>query len=367
MKILFLSNAASIHTVRWVNALSKRGHEVHLVFKADDAPTTNLISDPVILHRLNYPGTKGYFLNARQTKKLFNAIKPDIVNAHFASGYGTLARLAGLTPLLLSVWGSDVYDFPYQSKLKMKLLVGNLRYATAIASTSESMARQVQTLLNAKAKKIFITPFGVDLVKFSHGPGDFKDPATIVIGNIKSLKTVYGLDYFIKAIGILKQNLETIHRDDLSEKIRALIYGEGIIRGDLEGLVKELGLQDTVVFGGEIPNSEVPAALRTFDIFCATSDRESFGVSIVEAMAMGLPVVATDASGFKEVVVDGVTGMIVERKNPQMIAQALQTLILNHQLRVEFGKNGRKRVEAVYDWENNVSEMLRIYETLRYD
>lgn len=367
MKILFLSNAASIHTVRWVNALSKRGHEVHLVFKADDAPATNLISDQVILHRLNYPGTKGYFLNAWQARKIFNSIKPDIVNAHFASGYGTLARLARVKPLLLSVWGSDVYDFPYQSKLKMKLLVSNLRYPAAIASTSKSMAGQVRTLLNNKTKEILITPFGVDLLKFSDHLKVSKDPNKIVIGNIKSLKEVYGLEYFIKAIGILKQNLKASDRDDLSEKISAVIYGEGVIRGQLEGLVKELGLQETVVFKGEIPNSEVPAALKTFDIFCATSNRESFGVSIVEAMAMSLPVVATDASGFKEVVLDGETGIIVERKNPQLIAQALQTLVLNEALRVDFGRSGRKRVEAFYDWENNVTEMLRIYETLRYD
>ena len=100
MRVLFLANAASIHTVRWVNAISERGHEVHLVYKFDDVPKANTISEKVILHRLKYSGTKGYFFNAMQLKKLSHNIKPDVANAHYASGYGTLARLAKLKPLV---------------------------------------------------------------------------------------------------------------------------------------------------------------------------------------------------------------------------------------------------------------------------
>ena len=169
MRILFLSNAASIHTVRWVNALSERGHEVHLVYKFDDTPKENIINAQVIQHKLKYSGTKGYFLNAIQLRKLTKKISPDIVNAHYASGYGTLVRLARLRPLVLSVWGSDVYEFPYQSKFKMKLLVDNLRYANVIASTSESMAEQVKLLMKEDTKNIIITPFGVDLLKYKIG------------------------------------------------------------------------------------------------------------------------------------------------------------------------------------------------------
>ena len=66
--------------------------------------------------------------------------RPDILNAHYASGYGTTAALAGAKPLLLSVWGSDVYDFPYQGLLQAMLIRFNLRRATAIASTSRAMA-----------------------------------------------------------------------------------------------------------------------------------------------------------------------------------------------------------------------------------
>ena len=363
MRILFLSNAASIHTVRWVNALSERGHEVHLVYKFDDIPKENEISEKVNQYRLKYSGTKGYFLNAIQLRQLSRRINPDIVNAHYASGYGTLVRLARLHPVVLSVWGSDVYEFPYQSKFKMKILLDNLRYANVVASTSASMAEQVRLLLNDENMKVHITPFGVDMSKYKKSKITINTDK-IVIGNIKSLKKVYGIEYLIKATYILKNKLKSNNKIELSEKIITVIYGDGILREELELLVKELGLQDSVFFKGKIPNSEVPRALEEFDIFCATSNQESFGVSLVEAMAMGLPVVATDVPGFREVVDHEKTGIIVENKNPEKIAYALEKLIFNRELRKELGENGRNRVEELYKLENNVTKMVEIYERL---
>ncbi|WP_303863974.1 glycosyltransferase [Alkalibaculum bacchi] len=362
MKILFLANAASIHTVRWVNALSERGNEVHLVYKFDDEPKENIISEKVLQYRLKYSGTKGYFLNAKQLRNVFNSIKPDVVNAHYASGYGLLARTARVKSLVLSVWGSDVYDFPYQSRLKMRIIIDNLRYANKIASTSESMAQQVRVLLRDNNKEIFITPFGVDLLRFRKT--DKKQSDNIVIGNIKSLQEVYGIEYLVQAIAILKQRFEHSGHLDISKKVRVLIYGDGVLRNELELLTNKLNLHDSITFMGSIPNSEVPSALGKMDIFCATSNQESFGVSLVEAMAIGLPVVATDVSGFKEVVEDGKTGIIVKRKNPQAIAEALETLIFNSELRQKYGQNGRTKVEKLYNWEDNVNKMLEIYRAI---
>lgn len=365
MRVLFLANAASIHTVRWVNAISERGHEVHLVYKFDDVPKANTISEKVILHRLKYSGAKGYFFNAMQVKKLSHNIKPDVANAHYASGYGTLARLAKLKPLVLSVWGADVYDFPYQNRLKMRIVVDNLKYANQIASTSNSMARQVKKLLNSDTQNIEITPFGIDIEKFSPIDGD-NGCESITIGIIKTLAPKYGIDDFIEAIKILIDNLYKKGEYEKAEKIIAKIYGDGKQKNELQNLINKLKLENVVSLEGRIPNTEVPLVLSDFDIFCATSvlDSESFGVAVVEAMAMKLPVVATDVSGFKEVVIDGKTGIIVERKCPDKIAEALQTLISNIQLRKDYGTNGRKRVETLYNWENNVTKMLEIYERL---
>ena len=331
-----------------------------MVFKKDDSPKENVISNKVILHSLKYSGTKAYLMNSYELNKLYKQINPDIVNAHYASGYGTLARFSELRPLILSVWGSDVYDFPYQNKLKMRIIKDNLLYADEIASTSNCMAKQVKKLLNLDSVNITVTPFGVDTKKFLR-KNEKRKRDNICIGNIKTLTPKYGISDLIKSIRILKDKLKDDNLGDISNTIKLIIYGDGEQKEELVEMVKKYDLNDTVEFKDKIPNSEVPNALENFDIFCATSISESFGVSAVEAMAMELPVVATDVDGFKEVVDDGVTGIIVKRQKPVEIATALKKLVLDEGMRLDMGKKGRKRVLRLYDWEKNVDIMEKLY------
>lgn len=370
MKILFLSAANSIHTIRWVNTLSKRGHEVHLVYNSDHKPTVDKIDNKVIKHELKYGGVQGYYLNAFELYKLAKGINADIINAHYASGYGTLVRLARLkklAPILLSVWGSDVYDFPYQNKIKMKILLKNLLYANEIASTSLCMADQVKKLLFEvkESKKINITYFGVDVNKFKRKRTK-KDSNSIIIGNIKTLDEKYGIEDLITAIKILKDDLINSGNAKLAELIKVVIYGDGYQKEELISLTNKLELDNFIEFKGRIANKQVPSALEDIDIFCVTSrlNSESFGVAVIEAMAMELPVVATNVDGFKEVIIDKKTGIIVKKKDCIEIADALKQLIINSKLRNAMGNEGRKRVMELYNWEENVKRMESIYSTL---
>lgn len=362
MVILFLSNANSVHTVRWVNSLVEKGHEVHLASILNHAnKNVDIIDKRVKVYTLKYSGQKGYYLNLFQLQKIYNNIRPDIVNAHYASGYGTLARVARLKPLILSVWGSDVYDFPYKNKFNMKLIKKNLEYADKIASTSYCMADQVRKLLNDETIDIAITPFGVDLNRFCRIE-EYRKDDYIYIGITKALSPKYGVIELINAIKTLKSNLDKQKLSDLSSKIRLLIYGDGEQKEEIVRLIRYLNLQETVELKGKIPNTEIPKILQKLDIFCATSiANESFGVAVVEAMAMELPVVVTDTDGFKEIVQDGVTGIIVKRNDITSISDALKILILNKTQRKHMGIKGRLRVIKLYNWEENVDTMVKLY------
>lgn len=242
----------------------------------------------------------------------------------------------------------------------MRIIKKNLLYADKIASTSNCMAKQVKKLLDSDSIDIGITPFGVDIEKFSRKSG-YKTKENIYIGNIKTLAPKYGISDLIKAVSILRSDLEREDLKDIADKIKLFIYGDGNQKEELINLVQQYNLQKVVEFKGKIPNRDVPKALEELDIFCVTSIQESFGVSVVEAMAMELPVVATDVDGFKEVVDNGVTGIVVERKNSLEIAKALKKLILNENMRLEMGKRGRERVLELYDWERNVDVMEKLY------
>lgn len=361
MKIVFLSAAKSIHTVKWVNAMSDRGHEVYLIYNKGHEPNSDLINEDVKLYCMRYGGSLGYYFNASELHREVKKIQPDIVHVHYASGYGTLARVAKIGPTLLSVWGSDVYDFPNESKVKNYILKKNIRYADKLASTSKCMALQLQKTMNDNSIEVKITPFGVDTKRFDSDKYEKKKSDSIVIGNIKALSPKYGISELIYAIKALLSDNEI--EDSVKNMLCVDIYGDGEQKEELIELTYKLGLGNIVHFKGKIPNTKVPEVLSQIDIFCAMSqlDSESFGVAVVEAMAMKKPVVASDVDGFSEVVEDRKTGIIVKRTNIVQCKEALKQLILDQSLRIEMGENGRKRVLDLYDWKKNVDYMECIY------
>lgn len=361
IKVLFLATANNIHTVKWVNSLCEE-FEVHLAYCKGHGEDINKIDKRIVLHELKFKAPLGYYLNAYQLRKLFNNISADLINVHYASGYGTLVRIARIKPVLLSLWGSDVYDFPNESKIKKKILTKNVNYADKIASTSSVMAEELKRQVQNINKDIYITPFGVDTEKFKKKPNRNKEKETFNIGNIKTLEKKYGIEFNILAIRKLIDKLNSQGDTQRAKSIRMYIYGDGSQKESLENLIKDNQLENVVFLKGRIPNDEVPNALNELDVFCPTSNNESFGVAVVEAMACEVPVVATDADGFKEVIEDNKTGYLVERKNVEQIAEALEkVLFLTTEEREKMGALGRKKVLEKYDWIKNVEKMKEIY------
>lgn len=355
MKILFISSAKDIHTCRWVNELINQGHQVDLVYCSNHDKGIHTIDSRVRCYKLPFPSGVGYYLNIPFLKRIVKYQKPDIVNAHYASGYGTLLRYLKFKRSVVSVWGADVYDFPYKNKLNMKIIKKNLLSANAICSTSNSMADQVKKLIQAN-DNIYITPFGVDAKKFEVKKEYFPDRTKIRIGIVKRLEPKYGIKYLIEAVKLLIEN-------NPQKKIILDIYGDGNDKEKLILLAKKLEIEGNVNFYGSVENSLIPHILAGFDIFSVSSilDSESFGVSVVEAMATGLPVVATDVSGFKEVIDNSINGLIVSRKNPESLFKAMQELIDDPEQAVNLGKMARKKVLDNYNFSDNVNYMTSIY------
>lgn len=353
-KIMFISAANSVHTVKWVNALSKF-YEIHLVYCSNHEQQENKIDKSVILHKLKYPSPLGYYLNCFEIKKICKKINPDLTNVHYASGYGTLARVAKIPCDILSIWGSDIYEFPKKSKINFKILKKNLEYAKNIGSTSSIMADVCKKTYPNLSKNFYIVPFGVNIQKFKKDTTIEKDKNIIRLGIVKSLKPIYGIEYAIKAMKNLVQ---------IDERYVLDIYGDGIEKENLENLIRDNSLENNVKLFGKIKNEELPKVLNKLDVFCATSISESFGVSIVEAMAVGLPVVVTDADGFLEVTNYGETGIIVPKKNEIKLSEELHKLVNNKEKMTELSIKGRKRVEEFYDFDKNVMLMKKVYEEI---
>lgn len=360
MKVVFIGHDKSTHVIKWVNALTEKKIEVVLISLKTNDVNKNEINKNVKIKYLPFKGLKGYYLNILFINRIITKENPDIVNVHYASGYGTLGRFIKFENKLLNVWGSDIYDFPKQSRLKRQILIKNLAAYKAIASTSYCMAEETKKYLKGN-KKIYITPFGVDTNLFKNLK-DKKEKNKIIIGTVKTLLPKYGIEYLIKAT----KELEKILEKESFNKIEVHIYGSGNLEQELKELAIELEIEEKVKFFGFIKNIDVPDAINKMDIFIVPSvlDSESFGVAAVEAMACETPVIVSDVEGLKEVVINNETGFVVPKANYIAIAEKLQKLILDENLREKFGKNGRKRVLKLYNWNNNVETMINIYKEI---
>lgn len=358
LKIVILSGASSIHTIRWANGLNAAGHEVHVISQHLPCDT---FDKEVFFYKFPFRGSLGYFTMVPAVKKLLKKLQPDIVNAHYASGYATTARLVGKRPWLLSVWGSDVYAFPYKSVFHMWLVRNNLLAADAVASTSHCMAEQTRKLAPGLSR-IFITPFGVDMASFESVAVRETARDFITVGTVKTMAATYGIDILIKAFALLIEKLDA--RGFAGAKDLQLRLVGGGEQAQYKNLAAQLGIASKVTFIGRVPHNKVPHELAELDIYVALSRQESFGVAVIEAGAAGRPVVVSNVGGLPEVTLQGKTGFIVAAEDPQAAADAMLQLVLDPEMRIRFGAAARQHVSKNYSWPSCVQHMVDIFNQL---
>jgi len=199
-----------------------------------------------------------------------------------------------------------------------------------------------------------IIPNGIDLELFSPDvspASEFCDGKLniLFVGRMEKQK---GVDYLIKAYKLVKKEIPNS---------RLIILGPGTrLRGKYEKEVQQSGLKDVIFVGGK-PQSELPQYYKAADVFCApATGLESFGIVLLEAMAVGRPVVATDIEGYNSVLTDGVEGRLVPPRDEKMLARALVSLLTNEPLRQEMA--ARARLKAMeYSWEHVAQRVLNYY------
>jgi len=199
-----------------------------------------------------------------------------------------------------------------------------------------------------------IIPNGVDVELFSPdvSPVDEFYDGKLNILFVGRLEKQKGVDYLVRAYRRIKQEVPDS---------RLIIVGPGTrLRGKYEKEVLRSGLKDVIFVGGK-PQSELPPYYKVADVFCApATGLESFGIVLLEAMAVGKPVVATNIEGYNSVLTHGVEGLLVPPKNEEMLANALISLLTNESLRQEMG--ARARCKALeYSWEHIAQRVLNYY------
>lgn len=324
--ILYFAPCNNYHTYKWAKYFSLFGYRVD-VASLEQCESNEIKNLPnVDVHWLGSSSNPrggslqklGYLATVNKAKSLINELNPNIIHAHFASSYGLVCSLACNRPFYLSVWGNDVYEFPRKSYVHRRILSYVLKKCSWLFSTSAAMAEETKKYVD---KPITVTPFGVDMELFHPSLRDRNGDQTIVVGTVKALERKYGINTLLEAFAIVCNR-----RPDVDFKLR--IAGKGTIEEELKELAERLELAEKVTWLGFVPQEQAAWEWANFDIGVVASENESesFGVSAVECQACGTPLVITDIPGLMEACDGGRSALVVPRRNPKALADAIETL-----------------------------------------
>lgn len=344
MKLCLIAPADNYHIQKWSSWFTKRGHEVHVV------SFTKCVLEGATVHWLNVlTDVKSsdirkilYLSKAREIRRAVKEIAPDVISVHYATSYGTAVALSGIRKYALSVWGSDIYDFPRKSCIHKYMVKYSLSRASYLLSTSQAMAKEAEKYTK---KSILITPFGVDMEMFSPALRNRRnDDQNFIVGTVKGLEPKYGIDIFLQSAAVVHQL-----RPDIDLKLH--IAGKGTHEKKYKQLAHELGLSDITKWLGFISQKQAAQEWANMDVAVipSTKNSDSFGVSAVEAQACGIPLIISDIPGLMEATSPGNSCICVPRQNIQLLAKAIIQLYDDIDLRRCMGITGRNFAKDHYE------------------
>lgn len=360
MKICYIADASSIHTQRWIRYFADRGHEIHLI---SQNPLKSNIHG-VTLHRLKILRVRmavNRIINLMQVMRLLKRIRPDVLHAHFITYYGTLGALTGYHPFVVTAWGSDILIMPRKYRWNERVVKYVLKRSDIITCDGENI-KEAMIRLGLEPEKIAIISHGVDTRRFRPIPKDgglcneLGISNSPVIISIRHLDPIYNVETLINSVPlVLKQVPEA----------KFLIVGRGVQEGYLKELARSLKILGSVRFVGEVSHDEVPRYLSLADIYVSTSLSDGgVSVSLMEAMACGLPPIVTDVGDNRKWIKDGENGFIIPTRDPESLAEKIIYLLGNGELRNKMGKINRQLIGERASYWKEMERMERLYERL---
>lgn len=310
---------------------------------------------------IHYTRSTTYVTSPLRLRRIVNRIKPDVVHSGFLQKDGFCAALVNYRPILSMPWGTDVIIYPKRSLFLRWITKFTLSRADMITCDCELVKKEILRLVEFPEDRIVVFPWGVDLKKFNPGAkdGEIREKLgwedNLVVIHDRRFSKVYGVIHLIEAIPEVVKEIPNA---------RFLFCGTGPLEKEMKKQIRRHRLSSYVHFTGFAKNEELPRYLNSADMYVSCSFSDGTSISLLEAMACGLPVVVTDLPGNLEWVMDGENGLVVPPGNSKKLAQRIVELLKNKELRKKFGERNVAIAKKRADWEKNVGTLENIYEKL---
>ncbi len=355
MRLVLIADARSIHTQRWAEHFARKGHAVHLITYDPSGVAIDGVTEHVITSRWGNLYLS-YLPRHLAIKKLVKGIHPDLIHAHFIAKYGFHLPDLKFHPSVVSAWGDDILVLPPKSRLIRHYTDKVLRSVDLIYAVSQNIRDRMIADYHISAERIRYLPFGIDTDMFSPSPDNSKrQPDIVTVFSNRGFYRVYDTETLIDGLAIARES---------NSRLRLVLKGEGPEKEEIQERVKSKGLSDVVIFKERSSYEEVPMDYRAVDIAATTSTSDGTPVSVLEAMATGLPVIATNVGGIPEWITDGSTGILIPPNSPEAVAKAILSLAEDPNLRASIGQHAREIVVARGRWDTLMEQVEKDYEEL---
>ncbi len=367
LKIIYFSKNYTPHDYRFLSSLSKTKHDVfYLKLEAnqrqtEDRPVPSNIQQILWVggqREFRWRDVPKYVLSLR---RLIKEIKPDLIHAGPIQTCGFIALLSGFRPVLAMSWGYDLVQEAERNSW-MKRITTYVLQNSAFFISDARVSRDKAVAFGMDPEKTVIFPWGIDLKHFH--PRDAKNRKPKVAGaNGKSFtlfsnrtwESMYGVDVLAKAF---------VKVATTNPNVNLILLGGGSQGPRIRQILMNGGVLDRVHFGGQIGQADLPRWYHMADIYISPSHVDGSSVSLMEALACGLPCLVSDIPGNREWIVEGENGWLFCDGDVDDLADKILYAIKSRRLFKKMGESARKTAEQKADWKKNFGKLLESYEAV---
>jgi L-malate glycosyltransferase len=366
MRILYFTRGYTPHDRRFLSKLAESKHDVWFLPLENDsvAPNVELPAGVNVAKLHDVPGGKiaadACLPVLPAFEKILSQIGPDLVHAGPIQSCGFITAMSAFHPFLAMSWGSDILADADKDEFWRWITCYTLRRSDMLLCDCDAVRIKAERLVGYPAQRIVQVPWGVDLKAFIANPNDIRSKLgwkdAYVALSTRSWEPIYGIEVILSAF----QKAHSRERG-----MRLILLGSGSLSAQIEDFIKRHELTDAVYMPGKIVPEAIPDFYRAVDVYISCTHSDGTSVSLLEAMASGLPVIVTDIPANREWVQHGVNGWLAADGDAEEFGRALLLAAsLTLQDRHRMASQNRRVVEERADWSINFAKVLTAYRYL---
>ncbi len=369
MRLLYFSGDYTTHDYRFLSKLADSKHEVFYLRLENSNILYEQRALPQVIHSVDWQGGEGLLSSVdswseilSKFESVLSEIQPDLIHAGPVQTCGYLTATVDFHPFILASWGSDILVYGERNEKLSQITNYTLERSDMLLCDCKAVRNKVQQLTSYMDDRIVQFPWGVDLNQFKQMPGSVEFRKRLgwendfIILSTRSWEKIYGIDV------VLQSFRQAYFRNS---NLRLLLLGEGSQAGKIKKYINQHNLNEVISCPGMVPEELLPEYFSAADLYLSCSHSDGTSISLLQALATGLPVVATDIPGNREWLQPDRNGWLAHSNEWKSFANLIHHCSqLNPIERNQIGKINRKLAIERANWDVNFNQLLVAYDRL---